>query len=130
MTKILIIDNDVVYLKCMKTAFKTVGFSAVETVSAPKKVLDTVIKFKPTLILMDLCWPISAEDEYELDELGSGLVGEIRKHRDLRNIPIVIVSRLAEELPCKATRQENCWVAPRSLAFETLLEFLRKEKLV
>jgi len=80
--KILIIDDDPVVVKYLETVFRDSGY---ETCSAGSSMegLDMVRREKPDLISLDLQMP---------GEWGPRFYRKLRKDKELKNIPVVVVS--------------------------------------
>jgi CheY-like chemotaxis protein len=80
--KILIIDDDPVIVKYLKAVFSDNGYATCSAGSTMEG-LEAVRKEKPDLICLDLQMP---------GEWGPRLYRKLRKDRDLRNIPVIVVS--------------------------------------
>lgn len=127
MTKILIVDNDTVFLEVYKKKFHAAGFLTVKTISDPEEVLGAIREFKPTLILMDLCW----DDNNQSDMKGLDFLQEIKEDCNICNIPLVVMSRIVDGLPgSRYKNMENWWIQPRSTSFKEFLEFLQEKNLI
>jgi len=85
--KILLVDDEEGFLVVIRAALEIRGFEVVTATSAIEAGLELFSK-KPDLILMDIRMP-------GID--GFQACAAIRKNSDTANIPIMIVSALAEE---------------------------------
>ncbi len=82
--KILIIDDDPVILKYLKAIFTDNGYTVFEAANSTDG-MAIVDAEKPDLITLDLEMP---------GEWGSRFYRKLRKDKNLRNIPILVISGL------------------------------------
>ena len=80
--KILIIDDDPVVLKYLQTLFEDNGYVAI-TATSSMEGLQQVRAEKPDLITLDLEMP---------GEWGPRFYRKLRQDKDLRDIPVVVIS--------------------------------------
>lgn len=80
--KILIIDDDPVIVKYLETLFQDNGYDTC-TATSSMEGLDVVKKEKPDLISLDLQMP---------EEWGPRFYRKLRKDKELRDTPIIVVS--------------------------------------
>ena len=80
--KILIIDDDPVIVKYLETLFQDNGYDTC-TATSSMEGLDVVKKEKPDLISLDLQMP---------EEWGPRFYRKLRKNKELRDTPIIVVS--------------------------------------
>jgi CheY-like chemotaxis protein len=80
--KILIIDDDPVIVKYLEAVFSDNGYATCAA-SSSMEGLETVRKEKPDLITLDLELP---------EEWGPRFYRRLRKEKDLRDIPIIVIS--------------------------------------
>lgn len=80
--KILIIDDDPVVVKYMKAVFSDNGYATCSA-SSSMEGLAVVRAEKPDLICLDIQMP---------DEWGPRFYRKLRKDKDLRDTPIIVVS--------------------------------------
>ena len=85
--KILVVDDDPQALELMKAMLVPAGYDVVTLVDSTK-MIDTVRQKKPDLILLDIMMPV--EDGYTI-------LNKLKKGLDRSNIPIVMVSAVADE---------------------------------
>jgi two-component system, chemotaxis family, response regulator PixH len=85
--KILVVDDDPKALELMKAMLAPAGYYVVTLVDSTK-MIDTVRQMKPDLILLDIMMPI--EDGYTI-------LNKLKKGLDRSNIPIVMVSSVADD---------------------------------
>jgi CheY-like chemotaxis protein len=80
--KILIIDDDLATVKYLQAVFSDNGY---ETCSASNSTegLEVVKKEKPDLITLDIQMP---------DEWGPRFYRKLRKDKELRDIPVIVIS--------------------------------------
>lgn len=80
--KILIIDDDPVIVKYLQAVFSDNGYATCAA-SSSMEGLKTVRKEKPDLITLDLEMP---------EEWGSRFYRKLRKDKELKDIPIIVIS--------------------------------------
>jgi CheY-like chemotaxis protein len=80
--KILIIDDDPVVLQYLSTLFQDNGYETCKADSS-QSALEVAKKENPDLITLDLEMP---------GEWGSRFYRKLRKEKDLRDIPIIVIS--------------------------------------
>lgn len=80
--KILIIDDDPVVVKYLQAVFSDNGYLTC-TASSSMEGLEVVRREKPDLITLDLQMP---------GEWGPRFYRKLRKDRELRDIPVIVVS--------------------------------------
>jgi CheY-like chemotaxis protein len=80
--KILIIDDDPVIVKYLQAVFSDNGYATC-TASSSMEGLETVRKEKPDLITLDLELP---------EEWGPRFYRKLRKEKDLKDIPVIVIS--------------------------------------
>ena len=80
--KILIIDDDPIVVKYLEAVFSDNGYETC-IASSTMEGLDVVKKEKPDLITLDLQMP---------GEWGPRFYRKLRKDKDLRDIPVIVVS--------------------------------------
>ena len=94
MTKIAIIEDDVVINQMYRMKFEADGFE-VQLADNGERGVALVEEFKPDLILLDLKMP-------HMD--GAEALKEIRSHEWGKNIPVIILTNLGEEEAPKSLR--------------------------
>ncbi|MBX4198093.1 response regulator [Candidatus Parcubacteria bacterium] len=82
MKKILIIEDDEAISDALSLALEMEGY-AVQPILKAKKCMETIKKFKPDLILLDLL--LSGVD-------GRDVIRDIKKHKSFSAIPIILTS--------------------------------------
>ena len=82
------IEEDKFLRKIYKNKFTKAGFEFREAISGEEG-LNKVISEKPDLVLLDLMLPKKS---------GFDVLIEIKRNRSTKNIPVVILSNLAQEL--------------------------------
>jgi CheY-like chemotaxis protein len=80
--KILIIDDDPIVVKYLEAVFSDNGYETCNA-SSTTEGLDVVKQEKPDLITLDLQMP---------GEWGPRFYRKLRKDKDLRDIPVIVVS--------------------------------------
>lgn len=80
--KILIIDDDPVIVKYLQAVFSDNGYATC-VASSSMEGLETVRKEKPDLITLDLELP---------EEWGPRFYRKLRKEKDLKDIPVIVIS--------------------------------------
>jgi len=89
--KVLIVDDDVILVELATEFFKSMGFE-VRTVQQAKYVLRETLVWNPDVVILDLMLDPPSPRMNGLDVLT-----ELRSHPKTRNIPVIIVSVVAEE---------------------------------
>ena len=80
--KIMIIDDDPTVVKYLQAIFSDNGYATCTASSTPEA-LETVRKEKPDLITLDLQLP---------GEWGSRFYRKLRKDRELKDTPVIVIS--------------------------------------
>jgi CheY-like chemotaxis protein len=84
---ILLIDDDVDYLFLLKETLESNYFKCL-VASSPQEGIELAKTAKPNLILLDLMLPVMS---------GYGVIRMLKQVAELRNIPIVALTALADE---------------------------------
>ena len=85
--KILVVDDDPAVLKLIEAMLIPAGYYVV-TLADSTRVINTAREMKPDLILLDIMMPF--EDGYTI-------LNKLKKGTDRSNIPIVMVSAVADD---------------------------------
>lgn len=80
--KIMIIDDDPTVVRYLQAVFSDNGYATC-TASSSSEALELVRQEKPDLITLDLQLP---------DEWGPRFYRKLRKEKDLKDIPIIVIS--------------------------------------
>jgi CheY-like chemotaxis protein len=88
MSKVLIIDDSEFYRKVWSEGLMVKGFK-VETAETGKEGLEKMLAAPPQLIILDLVMP---------DMNGEEVLKEMRKHEDVRNIPVIMLTSISAEV--------------------------------
>jgi len=80
--KILIIDDDEVIVRYLKAVFSDNGYETCSATSSTEG-LSVVKKEKPDLITLDIQMP---------DEWGTRFYRKLRKDKEVKNIPVIVIS--------------------------------------
>ena len=80
--KIMIIDDDPTVVRYLQAVFSDNGYTTF-TASSTSEALELVRQEKPDLITLDLQLP---------DEWGPRFYRKLRKEKDLKDIPIIVIS--------------------------------------
>ncbi len=99
---ILVVDDEPDVLKFLKMALEDDGFKVI-TASDGKEGLEKAIKFKPDLISMDLVMPKHS---------GARMYRELQKDKDLKKIPVLIVTGHAHDDLGKSDLEELTMSGP------------------
>jgi len=89
--KILMIEEDKFLRKIYKNKLNQAGFEFSEAINGEEG-LNKIIFEKPNLVLLDLILPKKS---------GFEVLTEMKRKRETRNIPVIIVSNLAQESDIK-----------------------------
>lgn len=84
--RILAVDDDASVCEFYETALKTLGYD-VQIAASARSAKESITLIRPDLILMDIMMP---------DQDGISLTRELRADRKTSDIPIVMVSGLAD----------------------------------
>ena len=82
MTKIVIIDDNEAILEVVKIALDESGYEVI-TSTKGESFIPTIAKIQPAVVLLDLL--LSGED-------GGEVAKALRKNKDTKNIPIILIS--------------------------------------
>ncbi|OGW33138.1 MAG: hypothetical protein A2X59_05910 [Nitrospirae bacterium GWC2_42_7] len=85
--KILAVDDESKILQLEKILFTKNGFDVV-TASDGNEAVQTALSFNPDLILLDIEMP--GKDGY-------ATLAELRSHKELKDIPVIVLSGLRDE---------------------------------
>jgi two-component system response regulator VicR len=85
--KILVVDDDQKALLLMEAVLKPHGYDVV-LIKDGEQAIQTAIKEKPDLILLDIMMPV-------LD--GYTILNKIKEYETMRNIPVVMVTALEQD---------------------------------
>ena len=85
MKKILVVDDDTIFLKTMRDMLEPMGFTVIEAKDGVEG-LAMVEKEKPNLILLDVVMP-------KLD--GMGFLKALQKEEEGKQIPVLITSNFS-----------------------------------
>ncbi len=85
--KILVAEDDEILFKVLEEKLKGEGFS-VEGVGSGDKVLESVKKVSPSLVLLDLILPVKD---------GLTALREMKEDPEASKIPVVVLSNLGED---------------------------------
>jgi len=88
-TKILVIDDDINGTRMVKTILDQTGRYEVAQLNDPNGALEVAQKFKPDLILLDICMPGTE---------GVDVAFRIRSDPELHRVPVVFLTALVSEL--------------------------------
>lgn len=110
--KILVVDDDLRALELIETLLKPQGYDVV-LIADSTQVVQAVNEEKPNLILLDIMMPI--EDGYTV-------LAEIRGHKTLCRIPIVMVTALDQDF--------NKEVAGKLGAYAYITKPIKPDKLI
>lgn len=118
MTKIAIIEDDLVINQMYRMKFEAAGFD-VATANDGASGISTVKKFKPDLILLDLQMP-------HID--GAEALAEIRKIPAHANTPVIILTNLGhEEAPSSLRRLGvHSYIVKANLTPSQVIERVKK----
>jgi CheY-like chemotaxis protein len=83
--KILVVDDDPVIVKYLETLFQDNGYETYNA-SSGLEALDQIKAQKPDLITLDLEMP---------DEWGPRFYRKLSKEKELKNIPIIVITGLS-----------------------------------
>lgn len=84
MQKILIVDDDLIYIRIYQLKFKSDGYN-VETANDGEEAIRKVLEFKPDLILLDIMLP-------KLN--GFEVLKHLKANSETKNIPIILLTNL------------------------------------
>lgn len=91
MAKIMLIDDEVDITDSMKLLLEGVGHE-VATYNDTDGAVEQLSKFKPDLLLLDVMFPEQPSGGFDLARL-------IRKTEALKNLPIILLTGINQEMP-------------------------------
>jgi CheY-like chemotaxis protein len=91
MSRILIVDDDMDFTDAAKRVLETDGH-AVEVVTLVERAMDSLEKDPPDCLVLDVMFPEDAT-------AGFDLAREIRRHGELSQLPILILSAVNTKFP-------------------------------
>lgn len=86
--KLLFVDDDPQILSLLKDCFSDTNLYDVHILENALSAVDAALELQPDLILMDMLMP--GKDGYAITE-------EVRKHRQLKHVPILIITGFAND---------------------------------
>ncbi len=98
--KVLLVVEDSKPLRtAIKAKFESEGFEVLEAGDGEKG-LNVFLKEKPDLILLDIVMPIMN---------GLEMLKRLRKHKEGRTVPVIILTNLSESEPTAEALQEGAY---------------------
>ena len=91
MTRIMIVDDDVVLAEELSEAFTRAGYT-VSVVHTTEQALPAIVRDPPDLIILDVMFPETPVGGFELAR-------QIRRRRELRSLPIIHLTAINQEFP-------------------------------
>jgi len=91
MARIIIVDDDV---DCGKNTVEILNAKGHETllIHTMENAIETVIQHKPDLLVLDIMFP-------DNPVAGFDLAREVRRHREIKDLPILLLSGVNQEFP-------------------------------
>ncbi len=86
--KIAIVEDDPMLLKYLSSSFKAEGIFDVFTAKNGEEGESVILENKPDIVLMDIIMP---------KKNGFEVLESVRKNRDTKNIPVIMLSNLGQE---------------------------------
>jgi DNA-binding response OmpR family regulator len=88
---IKIIDDDVEYAKNVSTLLAKAGYK-VSMLDTTDKAIEHLVRDRPDLLILDVMFP-------DNPAAGFDLTREIRRRRELKNLPIILLTGVNQEFP-------------------------------
>jgi len=86
--RVLCVEDDDDIRRILRLSLEKIGRMTVELIADPAKAIDSIIAFRPQLVMLDWMMP-------EID--GPALLRKMRENPDTRAIPIVFVTAKASQ---------------------------------
>lgn len=116
--KVLVVEDDSFLIKAYVAKLTSAGFD-LQTASDGEEALTVLKTFKPQVILMDLVMP--RKD-------GFATLEEIKKQDDLKDIPVIVTSNLAQQEALDRAKALGAadFVTKSDLSMEDLVKRINK----
>ncbi len=111
--KVLVVDDDVSTVKFLTTALEESGYDSLQAFDG-KEALELMQNVSPDLILLDIMMP---------KKTGFTLFHQIRKDEKLKDVPVIMLTGVAETLEGLDAESEDTHERP----FDSLREAMRKK---
>ena len=118
--KILIIDDEVVFITILKMCLKRTGNYEVRIENQSINAVATMRDFKPDLILLDIMMP---------EKNGNEIAAYVQNAKGLKHIKIVFLTAVlnAEEIGIKADIAARGVVISKPVKFDRLIECIEEQ---
>ena len=88
LTRICYVEDDEDIQRIVRISLERVGAMTVEVVSDPTRAVETIVAFKPDLVLLDWMMPL-------MD--GPAVLRKMREHAQTKHLPVVFITAKASQ---------------------------------
>ena len=127
--RVLLVDDEVDFVEINKAALKSKGYEVIPAYNG-KEGLEKALKDKPDIIILDVMMTTKTE--------GFDVARELRKHKEMKDVPIIMLTAIRERMDIKWEIQpDEEWLpvteflekpVPPDKLVEKVEEMLKKEK--
>jgi CheY-like chemotaxis protein len=119
MKKILLVDDEKMLCFLVKKNLESTGEFVVDTVSDPRLAVETVMRTKPDLVLLDVMMPGSS---------GNALAAAIRERPQTKDIPIVFMTGIisSDEVRAKNNFIGNEYFVAKPVDIDDLISVIKR----
>ncbi|MBC7189342.1 response regulator [Candidatus Aerophobetes bacterium] len=127
--KVLLVDDEVDFVEINKAALESKGYKVIPAYNG-KEGLEKALKEKPDIIILDVMMTTKTE--------GFDVARQLRKHKEMKNVPIIMLTAIRERMDIKWEIQpDEEWLpvteflekpVPPDKLVEKVEEMLKKKK--
>jgi len=127
--RVLLVDDEVDFVEINKAALESKGYEVIPAYNG-KEGLEKALKDKPDIIILDVMMTTKTE--------GFDVARELRKHKEMKDVPIIMLTAIRERMDIKWEIQpDEEWLpvteflekpVPPDKLVEKVEEMLKKEK--
>ena len=127
--RVLLVDDEVDFVEINKAALESKGYEVIPAYNG-KEGLEKALKEKPDIIILDVMMTTKTE--------GFDVARELRKHKEMKDVPIIMLTAIRERMDIKWEIQpDEEWLpvteflekpVPPDKLVEKVEEMLKKEK--
>ena len=127
--RVLLVDDEVDFVEINKAALESKGYEVIPAYTG-KEGLEKALKEKPDIIILDVMMTTKTE--------GFDVARELRKHKEMKDVPIIMLTAIRERMDIKWEIQpDEEWLpvteflekpVPPDKLVEKVEEMLKKEK--
>jgi len=92
MEKVLLVDDEVDFVEINKAALENKGYEVIPAYTG-KEGLEKALKEKPDIIILDVMITTKTN--------GFDVASELRKHKEMKDVPIIMLTAIRERMDIK-----------------------------